>query len=433
MAAFKGFNIKYPVYSVICPQTGDSYDVRCLTVAEVTKLKESLTTPASSSKIINETLWGAVESKPDRVIDFNSFKTNITLKDREALLYAMYQSTFGNERDFTVECGECSKTSEIKFHLDQMFSIDSYPGSKAIIDSYKVAKASDPAEYDPVMEKIINNNEVFVPSMEIVEQPVVVEEDVPVDINKPNISHFNHSDNDDDGIGVGRPSAKAIVSKPVSQAPPKEVAKPQNPDAMVDQFIKNAEKQKLEETRGNDGPPIENVSSAAVQKPGIGPKPVVQRFENHANLDDDEIARKTDIGENNVIDKRVRVTLPVSKLICVIKQPTIADEETMYVKIPYAQQKKQLELISQTLIIDRFEEYNDKGELVNVVNQKVDIVTGYQSLPTKDRLEIFKQYEENFSRYGIELKAPWTCNSCQTENEIYVDIQNQFFRMVAVS
>ena len=433
MAAFKGFNIRYPIYSVICPQTGDSYDVRCLTVAEVTKLKESLTTPASSSKIINETLWGAVESKPDRVVDFNSFKTNVTLKDREALLYAMYQSTFGNERDFTVECGDCSKTSEIKFHLDQMFSMDAYPGSKAIIDSYKVAKASDPVEYDPVMEKIINNNEVFVPSMELPESPQIQEyENVPIDINKPNIAHFDHADRDDDGIGVGRPSAKTIAAKQVitPQIPQKEIMKI-DPDSMVDQFIKNEEKKKKEGDHGNDGPPLENVSTA-VQKPGFAPKPMAQKSINY-DLNDDEGARKNDIGENNIIDKRVRVTLPVSKLICVIKQPTIADEENMYVKIPYAQQKKQLELISQTLIIDRFEEYNDKGELVTVVNQKVDIVTGYQSLPTQDRLEIFKEFESNFSKYGIELKAPWTCNSCQTENEIYVDIQNQFFRMVAVS
>jgi hypothetical protein len=61
---------------------------------------------------------------------------------------------------------------------------------------------------------------------------------------------------------------------------------------------------------------------------------------------------------------------------------------------------------------------------------RLDILDAYQSLPNKDKKQIFTKFNEEFGEYGITLKQDWICKECGAENDLNLDITMQFFRMV---
>jgi hypothetical protein len=328
---FKGFNIKLPVYSVVCPQSGYLFDTRSLTVAELNYVKTSLTVPAKAYSIINKALWDTISDKPDFINNYEEFKKNVTMKDREALIYASYVATFGEDREFSTQCTTCGSENELNINIPGCFSMNAYPGSNSIISSYNVSKAIDKEEFDPEIENEMNKR--------------------------------------------GRNKKNKV--KP-------EIGTPGIPDiAFVDE----------EDSISVDEAPEEN------------------------NL-------------NNILNKRLKIELPISKIIAIIKQPTIFDEEYIMKSIPFSQ-KKSLDAISETLIIDKFEEYDqNNGALKQVVDNREDILFAFQSLPPRDKMKMFDEYSENFGKYGIELKQDFNCKECGATNSLEIDIFNQFFRLV---
>ena len=87
---FKGFNLKYPEYEVITPQTKLSFTVRSLNVQEEERLKGSILTPQKITEHLNKCLYESLVTKPEVIKDFKTFLENVTLKDRDALLYGLY-------------------------------------------------------------------------------------------------------------------------------------------------------------------------------------------------------------------------------------------------------------------------------------------------------------------------------------------------------
>lgn len=155
---FKGFNIEYPHYSVITPQSGDSFDVRCLNVGEVNELKHSFLIPSKSSSTINTIVWKAIKSKPNHINTYQDFLKNTTIKDRMALIYGIYHSTFGNNKEFTVVCSECNSEQIIRFQLNNCFKMNPYPYSEKFKKSYKIARAIENNK-DQIMERILEESE----------------------------------------------------------------------------------------------------------------------------------------------------------------------------------------------------------------------------------------------------------------------------------
>ena len=92
--------------------------------------------------------------------------------------------------------------------------------------------------------------------------------------------------------------------------------------------------------------------------------------------------------------------------------------------------KKQTELLSETMIIARFEEFSRDSKIPNVVSSREDILFGYQSLPPRDKIQLLEIFEKEISKYGITLKTGYECSKCGFENEVDLDIMLQFFRMV---
>jgi len=345
MPIFKGFNIEYPHYTVVCPQTGYTYDVRSLNVMETEKLKGSLTVPAKTSALLNEMLWKSLVAKPNGITSFDNFKQETTLRDREALVYALYISTFGEDRDFDVRCRSCSKEQTIKINLSKIFSMEAYPVSMAMKNSYKVAKAVDDEVYDPIVENSILKNQ----------KP----EGMPA-----HLSNLEFGDDDDDGITLG--------------------SKPGQPKVEIPK-VEEKKEEKPEEENNPD----------------------------------------------SILTKRIDLELPISKVHAILKQPTLIDEEKVLNSIPFAQ-RKQTDLMSETLIIDRFEQYELGAKVPSIiVADRNDVLYGYQTLPPLDKIEIYKKFRDTFGKYGIELKTGYVCSSCGESQELEVDIVVQFFRILA--
>jgi predicted RNA-binding Zn-ribbon protein involved in translation (DUF1610 family) len=256
---FKSFNIKYPEYEVITPQTNLSFTVRSLNVQEEEALKGSLITPQKIAEHLNKCIFDSTIKKPKTINTLDEFHKNITLKDRDALLYGLYHITYEDIRNYEIKCTSC----------DHQFPV--------------TVKASETFNFKPYEGK-------------------------------------------------------------------------------------------------------------------------------------------------NVIRERVRVALPASPgVFALIKQPTLFDEISN-MKSLMSRPGSTLELITETLIIDSFEQdVEDKAESI-VYKDRADVVDAYLSLPAKDKRKIYEQYTKSFGKYGIELKMKNYCPSCGNEDIFDIDLVENFFR-----
>lgn len=361
---FKGFRrVQSPVYTTILPQTGLTFDVRGLNVREVSKLKSSLTTAARATKIINDILWEAVEGGPEFIKTKEDFKRTITTSDREALLYGLFQETFGDTRDYDVKCRSCAFEESIKIHISKAFGMNAYPYALSVKKSYKMAKAADPdGVYDPEVEDAVTRDSIKVPK------------GMPPEMAR---REFDISDEDNDEL-----------------------------DAAI--------KDKLEYVEDGDKED----------------QPIDLKDE----IDEENCKTESyDKYEEDIISKRVRVDLPVTGVVAIIRQPTIHHEEKLNDEIPLSN-KDQVELVGETLIIDRFEEYEPGIYTpVNVITNREDILYGYQQLHMKDKNAMFDSFKDNFGQYGIEIKSAYHCNRCAAKNDLSINIMDQFFRLIVQS
>jgi len=262
MAIFLGFNnIQYPEYEVITPQTHLSFTVRSLSVQEEENMKGSLMTPVKVTEHLNKCIYDALVKKPSTINDFKDFLKQVTLKDRDALLYGLYHITYEEIRNYDVRCGSCKKEYPVTVKASDMFSFTSYPG-------------------------------------------------------------------------------------------------------------------------------------------------------------------------DDILTKRVKIDLPISKGISVyIKQPNLQDEiDTL--KNLVTMKGTNLDSVTQTLIVDRFEQEVENQASPNIVADRYDILEAFKSLPARDRRVINRGYIDQFGNYGIELKMKSFCSSCGAEELVTVDLVENFFRMV---
>lgn len=258
---FTGFNLKFPEYEVITPQTGLSFNVRSLSVQEEEHLKGSLMTPTKITEHLNKCIYDALEKKPDSIKDYDSFLKNVTIKDRDALLYGLYHITYEEIRNYMVRCGKCDSEYPVTIKASSTFNFNTYPGK-------------------------------------------------------------------------------------------------------------------------------------------------------------------------DILTKRVKVKLPISKVVtAIIKQPTLFDE-IFAMKELLNTPGSSIDTITETLIVDRFEQdIQEKTEPLTYTDRQ-DIIDAYRSLPAKDKREIHENYMENFGKYAVELKMKSFCSSCGTEETLNIDLVENFFRMV---
>ena len=136
------------------------------------------------------------------------------------------------------------------------------------------------------------------------------------------------------------------------------------------------------------------------------------------------------LGKDNIISKRVKVKLPISKTVtAIIKQPTVFDE-TFALRELSSTPGSNIDIIVETLIIERFEENIEKQTTPITYTDRQDIIDAYRSLPARDKRDLHDKYMDNFGKYRIELKMRSYCPACGAEEVIDIDLVENFFRFV---
>lgn len=131
---------------------------------------------------------------------------------------------------------------------------------------------------------------------------------------------------------------------------------------------------------------------------------------------------------DSILTDKLSFELPVTKGVFVtLIQPTLYDEMTG-IKTLGSRPGSTLDLITETLIIKKFEQdIKDRKEPL-VYSDRIDVIDAYLSLPARDKREIFKQYTEKFGQYGVDLKMKSNCTSCGHEDVHTIDLVESFFR-----
>lgn len=130
--AFKGFQVTYPEYEVITPQTKLSFKLRSLSVAEEERLKGSLVTPLKIAEHLNQCLFETITNKPEGFDTLDKFQRGLTLKDRDALLYGLYHVTYEEIRNYQVTCKQCGKEYPVTVKASETFNFNPYPGENIV-------------------------------------------------------------------------------------------------------------------------------------------------------------------------------------------------------------------------------------------------------------------------------------------------------------
>lgn len=261
---FTGFNVKYPEYEIITPQTHASFTVRSLNVQEEERLKGSLLTPTKITEHLNKCIYEAIINKPESIKEFKHFLQFVTLKDRDTLLYGLYHITYEDIRNYDVKCRTCRKDFPITVKASETFNFTPYPETDILLKKVQI--------------------------------------------------------------------------------------------------------------------PLEKTSGVSVW----------------------------------------------------IKQPTLEDESESIKKMS-SRPGTTLDIITETLIIEKFEQDIEKKTEPLVISDRLDIVDAYRSLPARDKRIIYEKYNEEFGKYGIELKMRTFCQHCGNEEVVDIDLVENFFRMVYTS
>jgi len=135
---FTGFAEKYPEYEVITPQTKQSFTIRSLNVLEEERLKGSLLTPTKVTEHLNKCIFECLVNKPEKVKDMKTFQQNVTLKDRDGLLYGLYHISYGDFRNYDIKCSSCRKDYSVTITASDTFNINPYEDGNILEKKIKI-------------------------------------------------------------------------------------------------------------------------------------------------------------------------------------------------------------------------------------------------------------------------------------------------------
>jgi hypothetical protein len=402
--AFKGFKTAhYPVYTVITPQLGYSFEVRPLNIAELTTLRESILTRNKFHSVFNDILWKALVKKPDNIKTKTDFLNSLTLKDRDSLVYGLYYMTYGNEKVYNVECGACNAEQKIKINLNNIFNMKAYPGNVTVKDSYKIAKAHNPnLKEDKMIERAITTEEYLKSRLEELPKPP---EGMPENMAREDEEFREYYETLDEFNKLDKSVFKINEDSL------------ENNDDEIEQGTES-EENNIEENIENNSESTDDLEEEYDETDSY------IRF----NFSEDDTEDFTPIDH-----KCFRVPLPASKGIVVyLKEACLAEEESISKNLGFTT-KEQLDFAYDTLAISKIEEYDENNNLLQVIEDRIDIASAYGLLKPGDRKAIVEAYRKEFGQYEIQLKANWVCKTCRNKNILNLDIVRQFFHTTATT
>ena len=131
---FTGFGTNLPEYEIITPHTKQSFTIRSMTVQEEEILKGSMQTPNKILPHLNQCIFDCLVKKPDKISSYEDFLTKLSIKDRDALLYGLYHSTYEEIRNYEVQCSQCGKKHPVTIEASETFDIKMYTGKDNILN-----------------------------------------------------------------------------------------------------------------------------------------------------------------------------------------------------------------------------------------------------------------------------------------------------------
>lgn len=137
MEIFTGFNIQYPEYEIITPQSGRRYTLRTMTVGEEEILKGSMMTPITVADHLAQVIWKCIVKKPDDIKTYEDFIHKTTLKDRDALVIGLHLISYGDIEKYSVVCDQCEYNNLINVNIAESMNFtawDKFDEKNELID-----------------------------------------------------------------------------------------------------------------------------------------------------------------------------------------------------------------------------------------------------------------------------------------------------------
>ena len=134
-------------------------------------------------------------------------------------------------------------------------------------------------------------------------------------------------------------------------------------------------------------------------------------------------------GENiytDIVEVKLKTLNNVSVFL---KQPTLASEKFIIDTLK-SRPGTELDLVYSILKIESIAETVEGGKNAtkNVWTSHEDIYDAYCNIPSADKLEIEKVYQNKFGKYGVNLKTKATCPKCKKQEEVTIDLYSSLFR-----
>lgn len=131
MPKFQSFEL--PKWEVFTPHTRHTLLMKSLLVQQEEALKTSAISTTKMLDLINKTIFDCMDTHDTPFNTIEGFMKNLTLADREALLYGLIIASYGEDQEFNVTCSACSKTFQEKANLTQNIDIKVYKDKEPIL------------------------------------------------------------------------------------------------------------------------------------------------------------------------------------------------------------------------------------------------------------------------------------------------------------
>lgn len=137
MEIFTGFNIQYPEYEIITPQSGRRYTLRTMTVGEEEILKGSMMTPITVADHLAQVIWKCIVKRPDDIKSYEDFINKTTLKDRDALIIGLHLISYGDIEKYSVVCDQCDYNNLVNVNIAESMNFvawDKFDENNELVD-----------------------------------------------------------------------------------------------------------------------------------------------------------------------------------------------------------------------------------------------------------------------------------------------------------
>lgn len=126
-------DVQFPTFEVVTPHSGLNLTVRSLSVSQEERLKESSLSPAKATALLNQIIYECVTEKNKPIENLFNFEKNISLVDREAIVYGILVASYGEEQEFNITCSSCGHMYEIKENITENVEMKMYEGKENLI------------------------------------------------------------------------------------------------------------------------------------------------------------------------------------------------------------------------------------------------------------------------------------------------------------